>query len=81
MRPLPPWSSQISTARTCKGVQPTVAMVLERYANKVRLVHHDMPIDALHPQARKVHEAARCAGEQNKFWEYRNARFRKAQNP
>ena len=35
-------------------------MVLERYADKVRLVHHDLPIDALHPQARKVHEAARC---------------------
>ena len=59
----------------CKGVQPTIAMVLERYADKVRLVHHDLPIDALHPQARKVHEAARCAGEQNKFWEYRERAF------
>jgi protein-disulfide isomerase len=59
----------------CKGVQATIAMVLERYADKVRLVHHDLPIDALHPQARKVHEAARCAGEQNKFWEYRERAF------
>src|SRR4029450_2230419 len=48
----------------CKGVQRTITMVLERYAEKVRLVHHDLPIDALHPQARKVHEAARSAGEQ-----------------
>jgi protein-disulfide isomerase len=30
-----------------KGVQPTIAMVLERYADKVRLVHHDLPINAL----------------------------------
>jgi hypothetical protein len=30
-----------------QGVQPTIAMVLERYADKVRLVHHDLPIDAL----------------------------------
>ena len=53
-----------------------IAMVLERYADKVRLVHHELPIDALHPQARKVHEAARCAGEQNKFWELRLGGFR-----
>ena len=56
-------------------------MVLERYANKVRLVHHDLPIDALHPQARKVHEAARCAGEQNKFWEYRERAFPEGPKP
>ncbi|HEY3167723.1 MAG TPA: thioredoxin domain-containing protein, partial [Candidatus Binatia bacterium] len=37
---------------------------------KVRLVHKDLPLDAIHPQARQAAEAARCAGEQGKFWEY-----------
>lgn len=59
----------------CKASQTTVASVLERYAGKVRLVQHDLPIDELHPDARKVHEAARCAGEQGKFWDYRERAF------
>jgi protein-disulfide isomerase len=59
----------------CKTSQPTIAAVLERFKGKVRLVQHDLPIDGLHPQARKVHEAARCAGEQGKFWEYRERAF------
>ena len=29
-----------------------------------------MPLDSLHPQARRASEAARCAGDQGKFWEY-----------
>lgn len=54
----------------CKTVQPTFAEVLKRYDGKVRLVHKDLPLDAIHPQARQAAEAARCAGEQGKFWEY-----------
>lgn len=36
---------------------------------KVRYVFKDFPIDSLHPQAPKAHEAANCAGDQNKYWE------------
>jgi protein-disulfide isomerase len=35
---------------------------------KIRYVFRDFPIDTLHPEAIKAHEAARCAGEQDKFW-------------
>ena len=38
-------------------------------AGKVRLVHRDFPLDG-HPQAFPAARAARCAGEQGKFWEY-----------
>jgi protein-disulfide isomerase len=54
----------------CKTVQPTYEELLKRYDGKVRLVHKDLPLDAIHPQARQAAEAARCAEEQGKFWEY-----------
>ena len=54
----------------CKRVQPVVAQVLKKYGDKVRLVYKDFPLDSLHPQARAASEAARCAGEQGKFWEF-----------
>ena len=36
---------------------------------KVRYVFVDYPIDQLHPDAFKAHEAANCAGDQGKYWE------------
>ena len=54
----------------CKQVQPTVHELLSRYRGKVKLVHKDLPLDSIHPQARQAAEAARCAYEQGKFWEY-----------
>jgi protein-disulfide isomerase len=59
----------------CRTVQPTLDEVLRRYGRQVRHVQHDVPIDQIHPRARPAHEAARCAGEQNKFWEYREQVF------
>jgi protein-disulfide isomerase len=54
----------------CKQVQPTFNELLTRYNGKVGLVHKDLPLESLHPQARQAAEAARCAYEQGKFWEY-----------
>ncbi|MBI2230883.1 MAG: hypothetical protein HYU46_17510 [Deltaproteobacteria bacterium] len=34
----------------------------------------------MHPGARKGHEAARCAGEQGKFWPYHDKLFASAPN-
>jgi protein-disulfide isomerase len=36
---------------------------------KVRYVFVDYPIEQLHPDAFRAHEAANCAGEQGKYWE------------
>lgn len=36
---------------------------------KVKYVLRDFPIAGLHPQAFKAHEAARCAGDQGRYWE------------
>jgi protein-disulfide isomerase len=54
----------------CKSAQPTFVELLKKYDGKVRLVHKDLPLEAIHPQALQAAEAARCAKEQGKFWEY-----------
>ena len=59
----------------CKRVVPTLKEIEARYPGKVRLAFRDYPIDQLHPGARKAHEAARCARDQGKFWEFHDAVF------
>jgi protein-disulfide isomerase len=53
----------------CHRAQATIDAVMSRYAGKVQLVHRDFPLDG-HPQAFPAARAARCAGEQGKFWDY-----------
>ena len=62
----------------CKQVQPTFNELLSRYDGKVRLVHKDLPLESLHPLARQAAEAARCAYEQGKFWEYHDKLYANA---
>ena len=59
----------------CKQAQPTLNELLSRYNGQVRLVHKDLPLESLHPQARQAAEAARCAYEQGKFWEYHDTLY------
>jgi len=42
------------------------------------VVFKDFPLDNIHPHARKAAEAARCAGDQNKYWELHDALFANA---
>jgi protein-disulfide isomerase len=44
-------------------------------SGRVRFVYHDFPIASLHPGAAKAAEAARCAGDQARYWEYHDALF------
>lgn len=53
----------------CRRAQSTIDEIVGRYAGKVQLVHRDFPLDG-HPQALPAARAARCAGEQGKFWDY-----------
>ncbi len=46
---------------------------------KVKLVYKDFPLSSLHPSAQKAAEAARCAGEQGKYWEMHDMLFEKQQ--
>jgi protein-disulfide isomerase len=53
----------------CHHAQAVVDELLRRYSGRIRYVHLDFPLDG-HPQALPAARAARCAGEQGKFWEY-----------
>lgn len=62
----------------CKTAQGPLEKVFLRYKDKVRVVHRDFPLQSLHPAAWKAHEAARCAEENGKFWEYRDLLYKNA---
>ena len=64
----------------CRRVQPTLTRLLEKYPGKVRLVYKHLPLDSLHPQARRVSEAAWCAARQDKFWGFHDAVYADASN-
>lgn len=58
----------------CARVNPTLDRIRQTYGDRVKIVFKDYPLPN-HPQAPKAAEAARCAAEQNKFWEMHDAMF------
>jgi|CXWK01.1.fsa_nt_gi protein-disulfide isomerase len=42
---------------------------------KVLFAFRHLPLDSIHPKARRVAEAAECARQQGKFWEFHDALF------
>jgi len=52
----------------CKKSESTLNDVLTKYRGLVKLAYLDFPLGEIHPEAQKAAEAARCAGEQGKFW-------------
>jgi protein-disulfide isomerase len=62
----------------CKRIQARLEELRVRYPDQIRLVHRDFPLDKLHQGARSAHEAARCAEEQGKFWEYHDLLYANA---
>ena len=55
----------------------TMPLIEKNYIStgKVLYAFRDYPIDELHPQAIKAHEAAQCGLEQNKFWPMHTSLF------
>ncbi|HZY60732.1 MAG TPA: thioredoxin domain-containing protein [Candidatus Binataceae bacterium] len=58
----------------CQRAEESVKEVLKKYGDKVRLVYMDFPLP-MHPNAMGAAQAARCAGDQGKYWEYHDALF------
>jgi protein-disulfide isomerase len=64
----------------CKRhIDQTVPGLVKDYvdAGKVRYAFRDFPLSQIHPLAAKAAEAARCAGEQGKYWEMHDRLFAK----
>ena len=59
----------------CRRVQPVLSELREEYQDRIRWVFKDLPLTDIHPEAVRAAQAARCAGEQDKFWEYRAKLF------
>lgn len=60
-------------------VMPTIK---QQFLNtgKVQFIFYDFPLVEIHPHSFLAARAARCAGDQGKFWEYSDALFRSAPN-
>lgn len=59
----------------CQRAHPVVKELLSKYPGQVKLAYRDFPLRQIHPQADAAAEAARCAGEQGKFWQFHDRLF------
>lgn len=49
--------------------------LMAEYPDQIRFVYRDFPLTSIHPGAKPAAEAANCAGEQDKYYDYHNALF------
>ncbi len=62
----------------CAKVNPHIAKLRQEFGDKVSVYFKDLPLQ-MHANARKAAEAARCAGDQSKYWEYHDQLFKTTQ--
>jgi len=57
--------------------QQTMPRLVQTYiqTRKIGYAFRDWPVDQLHPESIRAHEAAHCAAEQNRFWEMHQKLF------
>jgi protein-disulfide isomerase len=59
----------------CRESYPILKNILAKYPGQVKLAYRDFPLSEIHEQAHLAAEAARCANEQGKFWQYHDLLF------
>jgi predicted DsbA family dithiol-disulfide isomerase/Skp family chaperone for outer membrane proteins len=59
----------------CYGLYPTLRMIEKNYADQVRIVYRQFPLNNIHPRAQKAAEASLCAHDQGRFWEMHDSLF------
>lgn len=58
----------------CKRVRPAIWRLLDEYKGNILYVFRDFPL-TFHRDAKKAHEAAHCAGDQGKYFDYNRKAF------
>ena len=58
----------------CQRVAPDIKKITDEFGGKIALAYKDFPLP-MHSHAEKAAEAARCAGQQGKFWEFHDELF------
>lgn len=58
----------------CQQFEPTLMKLEKEFAGKLAFAYKDLPLP-MHSHAQKAAEAAHCAMEQGKFWEYHDLLF------
>ncbi|MBW2543341.1 MAG: thioredoxin domain-containing protein [Deltaproteobacteria bacterium] len=59
----------------CQRVVPTIDQIAAKYPTQVRIVFRNLPLNNIHPRAQAAAEAAACANNQGKFWDYHDLIF------
>lgn len=59
----------------CSRGRQRVDEIKQKYGDKVKIYFRNFPLEQIHPQAFHAAEAAACALEQGKFWDYHNQLF------
>ena len=59
----------------CARVVPTLARLRDTFGDQIKIVFRDFPLTSIHPEAFQAAEAAECAREQGRFWEYHDRLF------
>jgi protein-disulfide isomerase len=58
----------------CQQIEPKLAKLQQEFQGKLAFAYKDLPLP-MHSHAQKAAEAAHCAMEQGKFWEYHDLLF------
>ncbi len=58
----------------CKQVQPIIQQIKTEYQDKIKWIFKDYPL-GFHKQAKAMHIAANCAGEQNQYFHFQQQLF------
>jgi protein-disulfide isomerase len=58
----------------CQKVNPLMQKLKDEYGDKLTIAYKDFPLP-MHHRSQKAAEAARCAGEQGKYWEYHDVLY------
>jgi protein-disulfide isomerase len=59
----------------CKNAEQTIKSIMAKYEGKILYVFKDFPLTWMHAYAFNASLAAKCAKEQDKYWEYHDYLF------